>query len=148
MAIHGHHPIRLPWPAVNGLASPRLVQDEGKDLAGLVRGHLAQNTTDGVGARFASTDPRLPASGQTKLLLESVETTQAQHVQPECGEPDGTGRDSGQEPTIVQRRDQGAQTEAFLEIGGEAPEQSYLSRFSSRSRKPSEICSRSWRTSE
>ena len=52
-------------------------------------------------------------------------------------------RDLGHEPTIVQPRDQGAQAEAFLEIGGEAPEQSYLSRFSSRSRNPSEICSRS-----
>jgi hypothetical protein len=48
----------------------------------------------------------------------------------------------------VQPIDQRTQAEAFLEIGGKAPEQGYLSRFSSRSRNPSEICSSSWRTSE
>jgi hypothetical protein len=76
-------------------------------------------------------------------LLESVEAAQAQQVHPEDREPDGTGRDLGQEPSIVQPGDQGAQAEALIEISGEAPEQGYLSRFCSRSRKPSEICSRS-----
>jgi hypothetical protein len=76
-------------------------------------------------------------------LLESVEAAQAQHVHPEDRQPDGTGRDPGQQPKIVQPRDEPPQGEPLVEIGGEAPEQSYLARFCSRSRKPSEICSRS-----
>jgi len=148
VAIHRHHPIRLARPRVNGLAAPRVVQDCRENLASLLCRQAREHATDGVGARLASPDPRIPSPRQAKLLLEGVEAAQAQHVHPEDREPDGRGRDLGQEPTVVQTCDQSAQAEASLDIGGEAPEQGYLSRFSSRSRNPSEICSSSCRTSE